>query len=847
VPCMDGRGGPARAETNDLIVPDVNRAGRKRDLIRLWKGCGAGRMDALWSVGGWLAEWQRVAQVAEHRARDPEGAGAEPATLAMDSNDVGAQIGSGYPVGQLAKAFVTAVTHEDPATRDRAQERARRWSAVLEGMASGRLTIGSRTPVKGLPGWVTPEVVRGGFATGTPAAGGPLRPDEVELVARAGIRAERGALFAWYLGETGLSELWSMLEGGDYRVQLPEQAALLTVGWLLRAGDRARALGLLDEIGAYGAQLCFAPVPDPAAARDASMVWREPAGEVGAALRRRRENLRVEAMREALMVWNPLADELLDLWLETRDGDSRVAGVFPPGWHERAEELMGRYWRLAALHTRCGKHRRPKENLAILRTAVQEILAGRQLTPRAQGLLRHAVEAMLARRGRPGSPGHAALRATQARVAAMPGYHQLARVVVARLAAHDPDAGITDIDALCVPVTSEEAAAHAVLGGTPIPEPIRRVVQRATAGTVPELIGTVVVPSAEVLAELVPQIAATVSAAAYPDPALRTLVAATYRAFRRRRSLLLLDLQHQVRLNELPWVRALGPYREASPDSRREARETLRRLGELALDGFPATLLPNPLVRELAVLGREAGEDLPWVEELAADIFMGRFSVKYLRAAQLAGQLLADSLYARYYDIDYPALPPIGEAARRGRDAAASSQVFDALCQQRAHDMAGSGDGRSRVAANGTVIEQAQILTTHNLATLVDALEVTPPDGWTALAQRTFATVIRFAARLDRNPRPLSMIKDMAYAWRHMIFYLSVPGTGDSRGVIDQFHIDLADAPEPVRQRIAPALVGLGYVAAGGRFTDEATPAGGRRLLGWTTGRHWLQEVAAAV
>jgi hypothetical protein len=312
-----------------------------------------------------------------------------------------------------------------------------------------------------------------------------------------------------------------MLDSGGYRVELPEQAALLTVAWLLRAGDRARALGLLDEIGAFGGQLCFAPAPDRAAGREASVVWREPAGEVGEALRRRRENARVEAMRETLMVWNPLADELLDLWLETRDGDGRIASAFPPGWHERAEELMARYWRLATLHTRCGKHRRPKENLAILRMAVQETLAGRQLTPRARGLLRHAVEAMLARRGHPGSPEHAALRATQARVASIPGYHQLARVVVARLAAHDPDAGIADVNAICAPVTTVEAAAHAVPAGTAIPKPIRRVVQRATAGTVPELIGTGVVPSAEVLAELVPQIAATISAAAYPDPALR--------------------------------------------------------------------------------------------------------------------------------------------------------------------------------------------------------------------------------------------------------------------------------------------------------------------------------------
>lgn len=765
----------------------------------------------------------------------------------MDTNDKDVQVGSGYPARELAKAFVTAVTNEDPATRDRAQARVRRWWAVLAGMTSGRLTIGSRTPVDGLPAWVTPEVVRGGFATGAAAAGGPLRPHEAALAERTGVPAERGALFAWHLSEAGLAELWSLLDSGGYRVEVPEQAALLTVAWLARAGDRERALGLLDEIGSYARRLSFAPVPDQAAARDPSVLWREPAGQVGDELRRRRENARVEAMREALTVWNPFADELLDLWLDTRDADGVIAAVFPPGWRERAEELLTRYRRMAAVHTRCGKHRRPKENLAILRTAAQETLAGRDLTPRARGLLRHAVDAMVARRGRPGSAHHATLRTDQARIAAMPSHHQLARMVVTRLAAHDPDAGITDVDTVCVPVTAAEATAHGVPAGTPIPEPIRRVVQRATAGTVDELIHAGVVPSAEVLAELVPQIAATTSAAAYADPALRTLVAATYRAFRRRRSLLLVDLQHQVRLHELPWMQALNPYREANPDARREAHETLRRLGELALDGFPATLLPNPLVRELAALSRKAGEDLPWLEELAADIFMGRFAAKYLHAAHLAGRLLAGSLYARYYDIDYSALPAITETARRSRDAAASSEAFDALCRQRAAlDADGNGGAGSSVAANGMVIEQAQILTTHNLATLVHTLDVTPPDGWSTLARRTFTTVLRLTGRLDRNPRPLSTIKDIAYAWRHMIFYLSLPHAGDPRTVLDQLHTELADAPGPVRDRITPALVGLGYVAAGGRFTDGRVPAGGRRLLGWTTRRHWLQTPTAS-
>ena len=160
-----------------------------------------------------------------------------------------------------------------------------------------------------------------------------------------------------------------------------------------------------------------------------------------------------------------------------------------------------------------------------------------------------------------------------------------------------------------------------------------------------------------------------------------------------------------------------GGRRNAAGDPRR----IRHRLGELALDGFPGTLLPNPLVRELSALAREAGAELPWVEELAADIFMGRFSAKFLRAAHLAGELLAGSLYARYYDIDYAALPVPDEPGKRG----SSSAAFDALCRSRA----GAPRGHGPVAANGMVIEQAQILTTHNLATLAHAVGVTPPAG----------------------------------------------------------------------------------------------------------------------
>ncbi|MGH1553266.1 hypothetical protein ACRAWF_18810 [Streptomyces sp. L7] len=150
-------------------------------------------------------------------------------------------------------------------------------------------------------------------------------------------------------------------------------------------------------------------------------------------------------------------------------------------------------------------------------------------------------------------------------------------------------------------------------------------------------------PSAEVLAELVPQ-----------------LVAVTQRAGLRRRGAADPDDR------ELPRVPATaapcscstwsgrsgsrncpgcGRWRAQRGDGTAEAALLLRQLGELAVRGFPGTILPNPLVRELGVLARQSGLGAPLVEELAADIFMNAFGPKFLVAAGIAGELLGGSLY----------------------------------------------------------------------------------------------------------------------------------------------------------------------------------------------------------
>jgi hypothetical protein len=230
---------------------------------------------------------------------------------------------------------------------------------------------------------------------------------------------------------------------------------------------------------------------------------------------------------------------------------------------------------------------------------------------------------------------------------------------------------------------------------------------------------------------------------------------------------------------------------------------------------------------------------------------MGTFSAKFLRAAKVAGELLGGSLYERYYGIDYASVLAI-EAPVRPRRArppftstARTSAAFDALCQERARTMAGADDDerarvRSWVAVNGAVIEQAQILTTQNLATLVARVEVTPATGWAELAYRCFVTVCRLVARAHRNPRPLPVVKDAAYAWRNALFFASLTGSGEQVGFEDRMHREVRAQPAHVRAALAPVLTGFAHVRAGGGFDQHGEARGGRRFLGWAPGGHWM-------
>lgn len=779
----------------------------------------------------------------------------------MNSSDDKPRVNPGYALGQLMRALGS--------TGETAGARAAQWRRVLTGIFTGTLHPGSRTPVADTPPWVTLRVAHGGFATGEFPAAGPIQPHEIEKlrqVDRPASVTERAALNAFFLSDAGRAELGELLQSGCYRVMVPEEAALLVTAWLISHGETARAEIVLEAISPYFDRLRFYPAPADKPAPSGDGVSVQPASAVVTSLRSHRPKQAVAAMNEAIRVWTPLYDRAVELFLETVEGEvprlatseagqlvRRADGTpiveggwpcrrFPAGWAERARSVVEQYERERATHRLSGKPEKAKENFARLRGyLVRCAVDPGALTGRDVGMIRKILASYIARHGAPGSERLARTRAVQARIAALPAHHELAQVLADRIEARDAGEGLPDVDQCLVPLTPQEAAVLGAETGFAFPPSLVEKATRCLEAPIETLIARHVVRSSEGIAILLPHLTAQIRAGAIDHPELRRVYESVYRAFRRRRSLLLLDLQSQVRLEELPWVAAITPWVGEGDESRRSARVALVRATRLALDSFPQTILPNKLVRELRALAGAAGERIPLVDELAADIFMGAFSEPYLRAAQAAAPVIAGTLYERYYGLPLDRVLALDDLEQQ-RYGVPSSPGLAALCAELAD--AGQGDSWS-VARNGTIIEQCQILTTHNLAPLLSCLDLIDdlrpvfPD----LARRCFEWICLRQQRVSGDWRAeMQTVKNCAYAWRQMIFYLSLADADEMPLFLDLASEHVGNQRADFRYRFAPALAGLQVVANGGRFDSDGfhRATGGRRFLGWTVGRHWL-------
>jgi hypothetical protein len=747
------------------------------------------------------------------------------------------EINVGYAWGELQAALETAAKHPDADVRARAEQNVERWREAIAGMQRGAIQVGSRTPTEA-PAWVTLDVATGGFATGRYLAGGPLLPHELKLAQDLHLPPARLALNLHFLEAPQTLE---MFLSGCYRIEVPEEGALLVVCWLRETGELAAAGELVNALSPWFSELRFYPRPAAYPLKNAATVRLQDLRATVAQVTEPRRQPRFEEMRRALQVWTPLADRALALLLATVEGepprlvDGKVAGGdiarhFPEGWALQVAALVADRRRAGKADTARAEETSARIDLLARCAADPTSLAPRELHQLRRALARHltAHEA----HGLPGTAEHAAWRAEQARAVAAPLHADLRLVIAERLRPQPLDGGLP-FETAAAPISSDESVRFELPAGSELPDYLVDKLARSWDAPLEQLVERGVIPSSESLAAVLPQLTARVRAETLPDELVRTLYSALYGAFRKRRGLLLVNYQQQVRFEELPWAAALEKTRRTDDEATARAHAIVAQASATAIKAFPHTILPNPLVTELSALSTAADLKMPLVEELAADIFMGSFTGKFAHAARIAGRLLEGSLYQRYYAISPSELRGLPYQDRL------SSQLAG-MCATRAARI--NGDAGRGVARNGKIIEQSQILTTHNLAVLFDELSLREPlaGELRALAE----TCLRWITRqLTIPPRSghevLLRLKNTAYAWRQMIFYLSF--VADLPDFLRWARDQLTRAPKKFRRRFEPALRGLELAAAGhSSASREFTAGGGRVFTGWATERHWL-------
>lgn len=756
-----------------------------------------------------------------------------------------------YAQFQLARALTTSETHSDAKTRERAVEKAAKWETVLRNILSGSVDYGSRTPVNGIPEWATLEVVTGGFATGDLLAGGPLQEHENKLLANMqGVPAgdERRALNAYFLTDTGLQQLIDMLRSGCYDITVPEEGALLVVAWLVENGygETFDTHKLLEEISPFFSRLRFYPVPLDKPRRFGYHVYLQNVGRTIENIRRIKPNNRILAQKEAVEVWAPFHDRVVSLFLETVANDWPCQ-KYPEGWPQRALALIGEYAELRKTHKLCGKPDRADGHYALLRGFLGKCAREPEaLTGREVGLIRHIIKKYIEKRGAPDSPGCIEARRRQMDDVSAPTNHAIAGVVIPRLEQHSREDGLDDVSLLNEAVDDEEAVKHNIRAGTEIPFSIQRKVERCLKETVEILVERGLITSGDTLAGVLPQMTSEIRAAGIKDPMLRQLYAAIYQAFRRRRSLLLLNLEKQVQIEELPWIEEIDFFRKESLSSRELSRQALDEIVALTLTSFPQAILPNKLLQEIRSLLTGADLNIPIVDELAADIFMGEFSGKFMESAKTAADLLTGSLYAVYYDIDYGEVRkiPMKKETRKSfwfrRTTREIPDKFARLCASRAGVSLGTWDP----AVNGMILEQQQILTTQNLAALFTGLDLRNKlgDQLEDMARQCFMWICRrHQMKVDAWHARLIRLKNSAYAWRQMVFYLALLPDNIVSNYIIWADEKLNEQPIEFGAKFRPALKGLKLASEGVSPESKAAAGSGARcFLGWTKTKHWL-------
>jgi len=95
--------------------------------------------------------------------------------------------------------------------------------------------------------------------------------------------------------------------------------------------------------------------------------------------------------------------------------------------------------------------------------------------------------------------------------------------------------------------------------------------------------------------------------------------------------------------------------------------------------------------------------------------------------------------------------------------------------------------------------------------------------------------------KIDKWHARLIILKNTAYAWRQMVFFLALLPKSNVADFLRwaERHFDVQE--EEFRNRFRPALQGLVFAAEGSSIdSGSARHPDARQFLGWSKTKHWL-------
>ena len=139
------------------------------------------------------------------------------------------------------------------------------------------------------------------------------------------------------------------------------------------------------------------------------------------------------------------------------------------------------------------------------------------------------------------------------------------------------------------------------------------------------------------------------------------------------------------------------------------------------------------------------------------------------------------------------------------------------------------------------IIEQQQILTTQNLAVLYSGLELEDHfrGQLNEMAKQCFIWICqRQQMKINKWHAKLIMIKNTAYAWRQMVFFLSLITPNELNEFIQWAFEHLASQQVEFQAKFSGYLLSLKAAAGGQRIVYSSSEP--RQFLGWSNEKHWL-------